>query len=261
MTATPRLNEPLLVVLETPDAAAAEAAKRIAKSLADAVRTRGRVDWVTTGGSTVSPIYRRLAAPPVRDVVPWSAVRVWWGDDRYVPRDHPLSNVKPLDDLLLDRGRVPLPVANLHPFPVAAAIGGMRDAGWAAAQAAAELRTAHLPTADGWPVLDLILLGIGVDGHVLSVFPGSMAFESTDWALAIPAPTHIGPHVERITLNPAILGVARQILVVATGSAKAPVLATVFGTNRNPNRWPAQLARRASATWILDRAAAADLPW
>jgi 6-phosphogluconolactonase len=136
----------------------------------------------------------------------------------------------------------------------------MHGAGWAAAQAAAELRTANLSTADGWPVLDLIVLGIGVDGHILSVFPGSTAFESTDWALAIPAPTHIGPHVERMTLNPAILGVARQILVVATGSAKAQVLATVFGTNRNPKRWPAQLARTASATWILDIAAAADLP-
>jgi 6-phosphogluconolactonase len=78
--------------------------------------------------------------------------------------------------------------------------------------------------------------------------------------LAIPAPTHIEPHVERVTLNPAVLGVARDLLAVATGSDKAPVLGQVFGDERDPRRWPAQLARRAGATWILDEAAAADLP-
>ena len=105
-----------------------------------------------------------------------------------------------------------------------------------------------------------MLLGIGADGHLLSVFPGSAAFDSTELAMAIPAPTHIEPHVERVTLNPAVIGAARQVLVVAYGSDKAPVLAHIFGPERDPRRWPAQLARRAGATWILDEAAAANLP-
>jgi 6-phosphogluconolactonase/glucosamine-6-phosphate isomerase/deaminase len=78
--------------------------------------------------------------------------------------------------------------------------------------------------------------------------------------MAIPAPTHVEPHVERVTLNPAVLGVARQVIVMASGSGKAGVLADVLGPERDPARWPAQLARRGGAVWILDEAAASRLP-
>lgn len=254
------LREPVLVVLDTPEAARTYAAERVARILAEAVRVRGRANWATTGGSVVPGLYRALAAPGFAAAVPWSAVHVWWGDDRCVPRDDPLCNVRPLEDVLLRSGAIPLPSANLHPFPVDAATADGMTAERAAAQIAAELLAADLVMVDGWPVLDLILLGVGADGHVLSVFPGSHAFDSTDWALAIPAPSHIAPYVERMTLNPAILGVARSLLVVATGAPKAAILSEVLGGARDPRRWPAQLARRPSATWILDEAAAADLP-
>ena len=94
---------------------------------------------------------------------------------------------------------------------------------------------------------------------MLSVFPGSAALDSDQLALAIPAPTHIQPHLERVTLNPAVLGVAREVLVAAVGADKAPVLANVLGPERDPRRWPAQLAARDGATWILDTASAAQL--
>jgi 6-phosphogluconolactonase len=196
--------------------------------------------------------------PPLVGAVPWDAVHVWWGDDRYAPRDHPLSNVKPLDDVLL--GGVPLPAGNIHPFPTGEAIGSAHGAAWCAATLADDLRTAGLDEADGWPVFDLMLLGVGGDGHLLSVFPGSPALDSPDLALAIPAPTHIEPRVERVTLNPAIIGVARAVLVVANGVDKAAVLAEILGPERDPRRLPAQLARRPGATWILDEAAATALP-
>ena len=112
----------------------------------------------------------------------------------------------------------------------------------------------------GLAVFDLLLIGVGPDGHVLSVFPGSAALGSSDLALAIPAPTHIEPHVERVTLNPAILGAAGDLLAVVPGSAKAGALGEIFGPRARPFRWPAQLARRAGATWFLDEAAAARLP-
>jgi 6-phosphogluconolactonase/Glucosamine-6-phosphate isomerase/deaminase len=114
-------------------------------------------------------------------------------------------------------------------------------------------------TEGGWPVFDLILLGVGADGHLLSVFPGSAAFESQELAMAIPAPTHIDPHVERVTLNPAVIGVARGVLVVVGGAAKAAVLAEILGDLHDPSRLPGQLARREGATWIVDAAAAASL--
>lgn len=256
------MTEPELVVVEDAEALATEASGRIATTLADAVATRGRADWATTGGSTVPAIYRRLAAASLRDTVPWPSVHVWWGDDRFVPHDDPLSNVKPLEEILLASGArdsVPLPSANRHPFPTDEAIDGGRGADWCAAQLAARLGQAGLDEAHGWPVFDLVVVGIGGDGHLLSVFPESAAFDSKALALAVPAPTHIEPHVERVTLNPAILGVARRLLVVASGTAKAAVLGEIFGPDRDPRRWPAQLARRPRATWIVDAAAAANL--
>ena len=131
---------------------------------------------------------------------------------------------------------------------------------WTANALANELAAAELPSRDGWPVLDLVVVGIGGDGHLLSVFPGSAAFDATAWAVAIPAPTHIEPHVERVTLNPAVLGAAREVLAVVTGGGKADILADIFGPLHDPRRWPAQLARRPGATWIVDKAAAARLP-
>lgn len=269
------MSEPELIIVPDREAVGAEAAERIAAALAESVRVRGRADWATTGGSMAPRIYRRLAAEPLRDIVPWSAVHVWWGDDRYVPVDHPLSNVKPFDDILLaigytEEGRlglgksgapkpIPLPVDNIHPFPTTIAIGGARGAAWCAAELAKDLKNATLEFDGSWPILDLIVVGIGTDGHLLSVFPGSVAFESRDLAMPIPAPTHIEPHVERVTLNPAVLGVARQVLAVASGADKASVLADVFGSDPDPVRLPAKLARRAGATWVVDSTAAERL--
>ncbi len=262
-----------VIVVPDPDAGADAGADVVAAALSSAVAARGRADWATTGGSSPVGIYRRLVAPPLIDAVPWAKVHVWWGDDRYVPRDHPLSNVKPFDDIMLGIsdaeegtagvGQEGLPIRRstaVHPFPTGEAIGRARGAAWCAETLAADLRAADLPTADGWPVFDLLLLGIGRDGHLLSVFPGSAAIDATELAMAIPAPTHIEPHVERVTLNPAVIGAARRVLVVAFGAEKAPVIREIFGTSGDPRALPARLAVRAGATWILDEAAAAELP-
>ena len=264
------MSGPELVVVADKAAVAQLAAERVATALRDGVAARGRADWAATGGSTPVALYRRLIETGLRDDVPWPRVHVWWGDDRYVPRDHPLSNVKPFDDILLGIGAaeegtaggpagVPIPIDQLHPWPTGEAIGAGRGAGWCAATLADELRAAPLATVAGWPAFDLLMLGVGADGHVLSVFPGSPAIGATDLAMAIPAPTHIEPHVERVTLNPAIIGVARRVLVLATGAAKAAIIGEIFGPAREPSRWPAQLALGENATWILEEACAADL--
>ena len=114
--------------------------------------------------------------------------------------------------------------------------------------------------ADGWPVFDLMFIGVGGDGHLLSVFPGSSALESQDLVLAIPAPTHIEPHVERVTLNPATVRVARRVLAVVLGGSKADMVGRLFGDPTDPMALPAQLAIRDGAIWVLDEAAAAKLP-
>ena len=274
------MSDAQLVVLPNADAAAGAAAERIAAVLATAASERGVAHWSTTGGSTPVAIYRALTVPPLVHDVPWHDVQLWWGDYRYVPRDHPLSNVEPVEQILLRIGALSgqsgwgesaedvltgsepaaaIPVANIHPIPMAEAIGEARGAAWAAARYDTEMRAAGLPTQDGWPVFDLVLLGMGPDGHVMSVFPGSETFGRPEWALPVPAPTHVEPHVTRVTLNPAVLDVARSIVVVANGAAKADALARVFGERVEPRELPAQLARRPEATWFVDEAAAAKL--
>lgn len=275
-------GEPELRIFDDPDAASKAAAEAIAAALHDAVDRRGRADWATTGGSAPTGVYRHLAADPLRHTVPWGDVHVWWGDDRYVPRDHPHSNVLPLDQILLSASAraglsgqgadaalveieydpgVYIPPGNIHAPRMTEAIGRAAGAEWVAERYAEELRIARIPAGDGgFPAFDLLFLGVGPDGHLLSVFPGSPLFDSEAWASAVPAPTHVEPHVERVSLNPGVVGAARTTIMVVHGESKAAMLASVFGADRDAKRWPAQLARREGAIWFLDRAAAAQLP-
>src|ERR1035437_3379420 len=259
----PNRGEPELIIVADPDAAAQAAAQRIAAALVAAGELRGRADFCTTGGNTPIPIYRLLAHGPLVDAIPWQLVHVWWGDDRFVPRGHPESNVTSLDDVLLGGGGsvggAPLPTANIHPFPTDRALAEIGDNHWCATRYAEEL-CAGVPIVDGnWPGFDLILTGVGDDGHVLSCFPDSPALDSMAWTMGVPAPSHIGPHLPRVTVNPRLLE-AGPVLVVTSGPHKAEALGHVFGETRDGRRWPVQRTRRTGAIWIVDEAAAAQIP-
>jgi 6-phosphogluconolactonase len=280
VTVSPVANEPEIAIRADAEACAQTAAEMIASTLIDAVSDRGRVHWATTGGSTPAAIYRNLATPPLRDRVPWEFVELWWGDERFVPPDHPLSNAKIALSDLLEIGALsgqsgtggsgvdvtgrrtagaPIPAECVHPIPTGQAIAEGFGPEWAAERYVEALQAQGPPAEGRWPAFDLVLLGIGPDGHVLSVFPGSETFDREEAVLAVPAPTHVEPHVARVTLHPGSLGVARRIIVVSHGAAKAPILADVLGPKRDERRLPAQLARRSGATWILDEAAASAL--
>ena len=271
------MDEPTIVTLADPDACSVAAAERIVEILDVAIDDHGEAHWATTGGSAPAGIYRYLAES-LRDEIDWRKVRLWWTDERFVPFDHPLSNAKIAFDLLLDAsafsgesgsgasgadvlsGHLPgvaIRAVNVHPFPTGAAIGEGRDPDWCAARYVSELR-ADGPDGndDEVPAFDLMLLGVGPDGHILSVFPDSDAFGREEWALGVAAPTHVEPHVPRVTLNPSLVGAAHEVVVVSHGEAKAEILHEVLGGPRDPRKLPAQLARRPGATWIIDRAAA-----
>ena len=271
------MDEPTIVTLADPDACSLAAAERIVEILDVAIDDHGEAHWATTGGSAPGGIYRHLAGS-LREEIDWRKVRLWWTDERFVPSDHPLSNAKLAEDLLLDAsafsgqsgsgasgadvltGRLPgvgIRAVDVHPFPTGIAIGEGRDPDWCAARYVSELR-ADGPDEndDEAPAFDLMLLGVGPDGHILSVFPNSDAFDRDEWALGVPAPTHVEPHVPRVTLNPALVTAAHEVLVVSHGDDKAEILRDVLGGPRDTRRLPAQLARRPGATWILDRAAA-----
>ncbi len=250
-----------LVVVADADAVAEAAADRAVAVLGGAIEMRGVAHLALTGGSTAEALYRALLVPARRSALDWSKVEFWWGDDRFVARADPHSNQRPAFQTILapDAG-LGIPRERIHPVPVDEAREADLGAGWVAATYAARLAEGVPADQAGHPIFDLILLGMGGDGHILSVFPESAALEpDAPLVLDVPAPTHIEPHVPRITLNPRLATAARAVLVMCSGAAKAERVAEVLEGPEDPRRLPAQLARGPEATWILDTAAASRL--
>lgn len=269
--ARPKAGEPAILVLPDPTAAARAVAEVLADALVAGAVTRGRADLASTGGSTPAAVYRALLAEPLRSRVPWSVLHLWVGDDRFVPRGDPDSNLGAIDRVLLPGDRrcglapAPLDPAHVHPWPIDAALAAAESPAACAARFEATLRSELATDAEGRPVFDAIVVGVGPDGHVLSVFPGSAAFGAPGWTTWAPAPTHIEPHLDRVTLTSGALDATPALVVAALGAGKAAIVGELLGPSnagpdRDERRLPALRARRAGATWVLDEAAAAGLP-
>ncbi|HEY8135435.1 MAG TPA: 6-phosphogluconolactonase [Candidatus Limnocylindrales bacterium] len=255
-----------IVVVDDPAAVAREAARRTIAALAAAVSERHVAHIALTGGSTAAPLYRELAAPANHAALDWSRVHLWWGDERFVPSDHPDSNAGLAYAQLLGGGEesaasaLPIDPGNVHPVPVEEALSDDDPVALAAQRYAEELTRHILLARGGVPRFDVLLSGLGPDGHVLSIFPNSPALaDDAPIALAIAAPDHVEPHVARITLSARSIADAGLVLVMATGAGKADIVASVLGSERDVNRWPAQSALSANGVWLLDQAAAAQL--
>ena len=273
-------SEAEVVVLDDEQAVARDAARRLTAALGEAIDKRGVAHVALTGGSSAVSLYRELVQPEWRDAIDWSRVHLWWGDERFVPVDHPDSNTGLAYNMLLnlaaragqsgvgalstdiDAGGVPaLPIRaeNVHPYEVDEALSES-DPADLVAERYVEALDAALPKVGGLPAFDVILLGVGGDGHTLSVFSDSRALrDGAPLVLSVPAPRHIGPHHPRVTFNPLLLRPARHVIVMVSGEDKAETLAKVFAAERDPRRLPAQLALLPNAVWLLDRTAAAQL--
>ena len=253
------MTEPEVIVFPMPSDVSHAAAVQIADALIDAVERRGVAHWVTTGGSTPGQIYRHLADSELRETVPWERVHLWWSDDRWVPPDDILSNALACWDILLRD--VPVPLDQVHVIPIAEAMNTGEGPEAVAERYEATIRSAGIDPDDaGFPRMDVILVGVGSDGHVFSVFPDSTTWDDPRWVQPVEAPTHIAPRVARVTLHPAFVVAARLPLVVILGATKSNILGDIFGSLVDVRRWPAQLARRSGAIWLLDSAAAPGLP-
>jgi len=255
-------GEPEIVIFDTADELGEAAAERIASALIEAVEDRGVAHFVVAGGSSPIATYRSLARRPPG--IPWSGVHLWWGDDRYVPPDHPQSNAGLVLATLLEadeertRG-ADVPAENVHTWPIAEAIETGRDAEWVATEYAEEVLR-HVPADDGRPRFDVMLLGVGPDGHVMSLFPGSPGLEpDAPLTLAIPAPGHIEPHLPRVTFRGSVADDARTLIVPVSDPMKANVVAGLLGGPRDPEVYPGEIARRRGASWFLTRDCAAWL--
>lgn len=214
---------------------------------------RGEAHLALTGGSSAGALFGLLRTDPRARRLDWARVHVWQGDERFVPPGHPDSN---WDGALRDWLSAPdgpgIPDGQLHPIPAAEAIAAGHDQAWAAARYADELE-GRLPKRDGVPAFDVILLGVGTDGHILSTFPGSAATaESEVPVIGVAAPGHISPHVPRVTLAPYLLGAAGTVIVMVPGTAKADIVAMCVEGPYRPDLLPAQLAVRPNAVWLLE---------
>ena len=248
--------KPVLQV--APDAAALtlEAGRRLVQLASEATLRRGRFRIGLSGGRTPEGLYRALAAPPWLDAVDWSRVALIFGDERRVAADRPESNERMVREALVDR----LP----RPPGAFLTMDGTDPNGDRAAQAYERALRAELgaegsdPAA---PFFDLLLLGMGHDGHTASLFPGSAALTDAaperPWVAAVP-PGSVPPPVPRLTLTPPLLVRSRAILVLVTGKDKAPALGRALAEGGDERDCPIRLVRRCagSVTFLADRAAA-----
>jgi 6-phosphogluconolactonase len=251
----------------TPEALADAVARHIVACAADAISSRGRFTLALAGGSTPRAAYSRLASgdsPPTPDsrlptlwglaTDDWGLVHILWGDERCVPPDDPQSNYRMAKETLLDR--VPIPSENIH------RIRGEDDPEQAAMEYERELRAlfaaGHSERSEesAESHIDVVLLGLGEDGHTASLFPGQPALHETErWVVAVPAPTG---NMWRVTLTPAVLNRARNVTFVVSGAGKAQRLEQVLHGPFTPDLLPAQAIRpgQGRLTWMVDEAAA-----
>jgi 6-phosphogluconolactonase len=234
-----------------PDAAslARAAAEHFINLATEAIAARGQFVVALSGGSTPRATYALLASDGFAARVDWSRVHVFWGDERCVPPDHPDSNYRMARETLLDH--VPLPTGDVH------RIRGEVHPEEAAADYERTLRSFFAPQArdkEPTPHFDLVLLGMGEDGHTASLFPGTAAHEQTRWVVAYYV-DKLGAW--RVTLTPVAINAAAHVTFLVSGAGKAARLREVLSEPYQPDVLPAQIVRPTNGhlLWLTDVAA------
>ena len=226
-------------------------AEYMAQAAQQAISERGRFSLALSGGSTPRPVYELLAQTPYRDRIDWSRTHIWWGDERCVPPDDPQSNYRLAREALLDR--VPLPAENVH------RMRGEIDPAAAAEEYEQELARYFAAGGEEGPPatgLDLVLLGMGDNGHTASLFPGQPAVHELRRTVVAEYIDEVG--MWRITLTPLTIDAARHIVFLVSGASKAQRLHEVLDGPYDPDRSPAQVIKPTGGelVWLVDRAAA-----
>jgi 6-phosphogluconolactonase len=250
------VSAPVVLVQRDPDELAAAVAARFVTRVVDVQAATGHASVVLTGGSILNHALAAVADSPARDAVDWQRIDLWWGDERFLPAGDPERNETQARAALLDLVRVD--PRGVHAMPPSDGPDG-DDPDAAAQRYAAELAAAARPEDHGSvPTFDLSLVGMGPDGHVLSLFPGRPALYDERPVVAVrgspkPPPT-------RLSLTLPVLQRSREVWVVVAGADKARAVALAL-TGAGPTQLPAAGAvGRQSSLWLLDRAAAGALP-
>lgn len=233
--------ETFVEVLPDTNALIARSREVVLAKIQSAIAQTGRCTIALSGGSTPKPLYQQLATQDI----PWNKLHVFWGDERYVPSDHPDSNEGMARQVWLDQ--VPIPAENIHPMPTQAA-----DPVEAAQQHEIELQQFFQCPATEFPRFDIILLGIGDDGHTASLFPHTKALHVRDrW---VTVGNKDGQ--PRITFTVPLINQAACVVFVVAGSSKQTALAHIFAPDDDATIYPARLIQpEGELWWLLDHAA------
>lgn len=240
-----------IVVLPDLDAVSREAATRFVAAATQAVSAGGRFTVALAGGSTPERLYRLLAAAPYREQVPWQSVHVFFGDERTVPPDDTQSNYRMAKGAMLDA--LPVPLGQVYRME------GERDPLAAATAYEQTIRDVFALDAGQMPRFDLILLGMGPDGHTASLFPQTVALDNYTDAVA---PNFVAKlDTWRLTLTYPALNAAARVLFLVGGGDKAAAVREVLRGEANTAEYPSQgvLPTHGTVTFLLDEAAAANV--
>lgn len=242
--------KPDVRIFEDLDTLSHAAADVFVESAAEAMLQRGSFLTALSGGSTPQALYQRLALTPYREQVDWAHTHFFWGDERCVPPEDLENTYRQVHDILL--AHVPVQPGNIHrirsDLPPEAA-----------AEDYARVLMEHAMPPLEWPRFDLVLLGLGSDGHTASIFPGSDPNPASAM-LAVTGEYQDRP-AQRVTMTPPVFNSARRILFLVSGEGKSAILADVLNDEANPERLPAQRIRPLDGQliWMVDQAAASRL--
>lgn len=238
--------KPTVRIFKSVDELSRAAAELFVTLAAQAIRERGRFLVALSGGSAPTALYRLLAREPMD----WTRVHVFWGDERLVPPDDPESNCGQAREVLLKH--IPIPSENIH------RVASELEPDDAARDYSRVLKEFADPPLD-WPRFDLVLLGMGEDGHTASLFPGSPA-EATEPVIAVTA-NYQGRPARRVTLTPLVFNAAQQVIFLVAGANKAITLNRVFNDYNSLEQIPAKRIQPADGqvTWLVDEAAGSAL--
>ena len=235
----------IVEVLPDKDALIQRSLTIVVDKIQAAIAARGRCTIALAGGSTPKPLYEQLATQPL----PWDKIHIFWGDERYVPSNHPDSNEGMARQAWLDR--VALPPANLHPMPT-----GNADPAVSASQHEMELQQFFELQPGTYPRFDIILLGIGDDGHTASLFPHTEALKVTDRLVTVGNKDG----QPRITFTVPVINHAHTVLFMVAGASKRPALDQIFASVADAAIYPARLIQpEGELVWLLDQSAGQDL--
>lgn len=226
------------------------AATEFVNQAKEAVQAKGTFTVALSGGSTPKSLYTLLADDAaLRVVVPWDKVHFFWGDERHVPPDHPDSNYRMAHEALLSK--VSVPPTNVHRIK-----SEHPEASRAADEYDQMLREFFGLAAEQFPQFNLVLLGMGPDGHTASLFPGTEALREQTHLVVANRVEKFDTY--RITLTPPVLNSAAAIIFLVSGEEKAETLQAVLQGEKQPERFPAQLISPTHGTllWLVDRPAA-----